>query len=300
MGHLGLLCPTAPEGVSPGDFAREAETRGFESLWVGEHPAIPAEIARSYVQLQDGRVPHFYTNVADPWITLSHIAGATSRIRLGTCVGLLPLRHPLTLARALATLDRQSGGRLIIGAGAGWLVEEMDLFDCASETRFERLREMIEAMRLVWTETRPEYHGEHVDFPAILSHYHPAQQPIPILCGIHGPRGMREAAQWGNGWLPVSSGPENLAADLAQLASLCEAQGRDPAELDISILAGIDEDTPAGEIGALFEAGATRVILAVGTSTTRRTVVEREGGHPLAPERYRETLALLAERFLGA
>jgi probable F420-dependent oxidoreductase len=299
MQNVGLLCPTAPDGVAPGDFAREAERQGFESLWVGEHPAIPAEIERSYVQLVDGEVPYFYTNVADPWITLSHIAGATTRIRLGTAVSILPLRHPLMLARELATLDHQSGGRLILGAGAGWLIEEMDLFDAPFATRFDRLREMVEAMRLVWTQDRPEYHGEHVDFPPILSRYHPTQQPIPVLCGIHGPRGMRETAKWADGWLPVSSGPEDLARDLGELSRLCDAEGRDLAELDVTIMAGIDEETPASEVQALFEAGATRVILAVGTATTRHTTVERDPAHhPLAPERYRATLTRLAEGFL--
>jgi len=296
MGKVGLLCPTAPEGVGPGAFAREAEALGFESLWVGEHPAIPAQIDRSYAQLVDGEVPYFYTNVADPWITLSHIAGATERIGLGTAVSILPLRHPLLLARELATLDYQSGGRVTIGAGAGWLIEEMALFDCAFSTRFERLREMIEAMRHVWTEAEPEYHGKHVDFPPILSRYRPKQQPIPVLCGIHGPRGMRETAKWADGWLPVSSGPDDLSADLVQLAALCDAEGRDLAELDITLMAGIHNATPAHEVTDLFEAGATRVILAVGTETTRRTTIERDAGesHPLAPSRYRETLKHLA------
>ena len=300
MRKVGLLCPTAPEGVTPGEFAREAEAQGFESLWVGEHPAIPVEIKRSYVQLLEGEVPYFYTNVADPWITLSHIAGATTHIGLGTAVCIVPQRHPLLLARELATLDRQSGGRVTIGAGAGWLIEEMKLFDCAFATRFDRLREMVEAMRLVWSEDEPEYHGEHVDFPPILSRYHPCQQPIPVLCGIHGERGMQEAAKWADGWLPVSSGPEDLAADLARLAHSCEAEGRDPTEMDITTLAGIDEDSPADEIAGLFEAGATRVVLAVGTATTRQTALERSRSdlHPLAPERYRETLKQIATRFL--
>ncbi len=111
---------------------------------------------------------------------------------------------------------------------------------------------------------------------------------------------MREAAKWADGWLPVSSGPEDLAADLVQLARFCEAEGRDPAAMDITTLAGIDEDSPADEIAGLFEAGATRVVLAVGTATTRQTALERSRSdlNPLAPERYRETLKQIATRFL--
>jgi probable F420-dependent oxidoreductase len=298
--RVGVLCPAGPEDVPPGVFARKAEALGFESLWVGEHPAVPREIKRSYIQLIDGQVPHFYTNIADPWMTLAHIAGATSTIRLGTAVGLVTLRHPLLLAKTLATLDRQSEGRLTIGAGAGWLVEELDLFEVAFETRFDRMREIIEAMRRVWSEDEPEYHGTHVDFPPILSRYHPVQRPLPVLCGVHGPRGMRMAAKWADGWLPVSSGPENLSRDLSKLAEYCEAEGRDPAELDITIMAGIDEESPPDAVSSLFEAGASRVLLAIGTSTTARTVVEGgTGTHPLAEERFDETLAEVAERFLG-
>lgn len=300
---LGLLCPVGPEDVSPAEYGRVAEGLGFESLWVGEHPAIPRRIDRSYVQLVEGEVPYFYTNIADPWMTLAHIAGATTRIRLGTSVGLITLRHPLLLAKTLATLDRQSGGRLTIGAGAGWLVEELDLFGVEFASRFDRMREIVEAMRLVWTQDEPEYHGEHVDFPPILSRYPPCQQPIPILCGVHGPRGMRLTAKWADGWLPVASspdGPERLATDLAQLAELCEAEGRDPSVLDITVMAGVDEETPRDAVSSLFEAGATRVLLAIGTVTTTKTVREQGRGlHPLAPERFRETLEDVASRFLA-
>lgn len=299
---IGLLCPAGPDDVPPAVFARKAEALGFESLWVGEHPAVPRDITRSYEQLIDGEVPYFYTNIADPWMTLAHIAGATTRIRLGTSVGLVTLRHPLLLAKTLATLDRQSAGRLTIGAGAGWLIEELDLFGVVFRSRFERMQEIIEAMRRVWTEDEPEYHGSHVDFPPILSRYHPVQQPIPVLCGVHGPRGMRMAAKWADGWLPVSSGPENLAADLAQLAEYCDAEGRDPGALDITIMAGIDEESPVVAVSSLFEAGATRVVLAVGTRTTARTVVEgSRASHPLAIDRFEATLEDVASRFmLGA
>lgn len=297
---IGLLCPAGPDDVPPADFARKAEAQGFESLWVGEHPAVPRHIERSYEQLVDGEVPYFYTNVADPWMTLAHIAGATEGIRLGTAVGLVTLRHPLLLAKILATLDRQSKGRLIVGAGAGWLVEELALFDVAFDSRFDRMRETVESMRRVWCEDEPEYHGEHVDFPAILSRYRPIQQPIPVLCGVHGPRGMRLAARWADGWLPVSSGPEQLSADLAQLAALCEAEGRDPESLDVTIMAGVDEQTPRDAVSSLFEAGATRVLLAVGTVTTARTVQEDpQATHPLAPDRYEATLEDVAARFLA-
>ena len=296
---VGVLCPAGPEDVPPAVFARKAEALGFESIWVGEHPAVPRRIERSYEQLVGGDVPYFYTNVADPWMTLAHVAGATETIRLGTAVGLITLRHPLLLAKILATLDRQSGGRLTIGAGAGWLEEEMDLFAVDFASRFDRMREIVEAMRVVWSEDEAEYHGAHVDFPAVLSRYQPLQQPIPILCGVHGVRGMRLAAQWADGWLPVSSGADQLARDLARLGEFCDEAERDLRSLDVTVMAGVDEETSGDAVSSLFEAGATRVLLAIGTVTTARTVLEDDAsGHPLSPARFESTLEGVASRFL--
>lgn len=298
---VGVLCPAGADDVLPSDFARRAEALGFESIWVGEHPAVPVRIERDYVQLVDGHLPYFYTNLADPWMTLAHAAGATSTIRLGTCVGLIPLRHPLLLAKILATLDRQSRGRLVVGAGAGWLIEEMELFGVEFATRFERMEEMVAAMRRIWSEEVVEFHGEHVDFPPLYCRYPAWQQPIPVLCGVHGERGMRMAARWADGWIPIATDAEAFARSVKRLNSLCEENGRDPRAMDVSVMAAVDESTPADRVSSLFEAGASRVILAVGTVTTSRTVREGPGdARPLGPERYGETLEQVAARFVTA
>jgi len=296
---VGVLCPAGPDDVLPSDYARKAEALGFESIWVGEHPAVPVHIDRDYVQLVDGHLPYFYTNLADPWMTLAHAAGATSRIHFGTAVGLITLRHPLLLAKILATLDRQSRGRLIVGAGAGWLIEEMELFGVEFASRFQRMEEIVAAMRRIWTEDVPEYHGKHVDFPPLFSRYRPVQQPIPVLCGVHGERGMKMAARWADGWIPIATDPEGLARDVKRLHGLCEEAERDPRAMDVTAMAAVDETTPSTYVSSLFDAGATRVILAVGTVTTARTVREGPGtNHPLLPERYAETLEDVAARFI--
>ena len=294
---VGLLCPAGPDDVLPSDYARLAESLGFESIWVGEHPAIPVRIERDYVQLVDGHLPYFYTNLADPWMTLAHAAGATSSIRLGTAVGLLPLRHPLHLAKILATLDRQSRGRLIVGAGAGWLVEEMTLFGVDFATRFERMEETVAVLRRLWSEDVVEFHGRFVDFPPLYCRYPSFQNPIPVLCGVHGLRGMKLAARWADGWIPIATDPETLARDVARLHALCEAEGRDPEAMDVTAMAAVDESTSPAFVASLFEAGASRVILAIGTVTTARTVREGPGdAHPLSPERHAATLADVASR----
>ncbi|MEZ4281444.1 MAG: TIGR03619 family F420-dependent LLM class oxidoreductase [Myxococcota bacterium] len=296
---VGVLCPAGPNDVLPSDYARVAESLGFESIWVGEHPAIPVRIERDYVQLVDGHLPYFYTNLADPWMTLAQAAGATSTIRLGTAVGLLPLRHPLHLAKILATLDRQSRGRLVVGAGAGWLIEEMTLFGVDFATRFERLEETVAVLRRLWSEDVVEFHGRFVDFPPLHCRYPSFQKPIPVLCGVHGLRGLKLAARWADGWIPIATDPESLARDVARLHALCEAEGRDPAAMDVTAMAAVDESTSPAFVASLFEAGASRVILAIGTVTTARTVREGPGdAHPLSPERHAATLADVAERFV--
>lgn len=296
---VGVLCPAGPDDVLPSDYARQAEGLGFESIWVGEHPAVPVRIERDYVQLVDGHLPYFYTNLADPWMTLAHAAGATSTIRFGTAVGLVTLRHPLHLAKILATLDRQSRGRLMIGAGAGWLIEEMELFGVEFASRFERMEEMVAAMRRIWTEDVVEVHGKHVDFPPLFCRYPSFQKPIPVLCGVHGLRGMKMAARWADGWIPVATDPELLARDVKRLHGLCEEVGRDPGAMNVTAMAAVDESTPSSFVASLFEAGASRVILAIGAVTTARTVREGPGdAHPLAPERYAATLEHVAARFV--
>lgn len=298
---VGVLCPAGPDDVLPSDYARKAEALGFESIWVGEHPAIPVKIERDYVQLVDGHLPYFYTNLADPWMTLAHASGATKTIRFGTAVGLVTLRHPLLLAKILATLDRQSRGRLVVGAGAAWLIEEMELFGVEFATRFERMEEMVAAMRRIWTEDVVEFHGKHVDFPPLYCRYPSYQRPIPVLCGVHGPRGMKMAARWADGWIPIGADPEVLARDVKRYRTLCEEAGRDPAAMSVTTMAAVDETTEPAFVESLFQADADRVILAIGTVTTARTVREGPGDrHPLAPERYERTLEDVAARFVTA
>ncbi|MFO0688517.1 MAG: LLM class F420-dependent oxidoreductase [Myxococcota bacterium] len=298
---VGVLCPAGPDDVLPSDYARKAEALGFESIWVGEHPAVPVKIERDYVQLVDGHLPYFYTNLADPWMTLAHAAGATTTIRFGTAVGLVPPRHPLLLAKILATLDRQSRGRLVVGAGAGWLIEEMELFGVEFAARFERMEEMVAAMRRIWTEDVVEFHGKHVDFPSLYCRYPSFQRPIPVLCGVHGVRGMKMAARWADGWIPIGTDPEVLARDVKRYQALCEENGRDPAAMSVTTMAAVDESTDPAFVESLFQAGANRVILAIGTVTTDRTVREGPGdAHPLSPERYARTLEHVAARFVTA
>src|SRR5438477_364046 len=147
------------------DLARACEERGLESLWVPEHPVVPARHATRYPLSDDGKLPRPYTELPDCFATLAAAAGVTRRLRLGTGICLVPERDPLLTAHQVATLDWLSGGRFLFGVGAGWLREEMDLFTPHFPYRFAFMREAVAAMRKLWTEDAPSFEGKWVRFP---------------------------------------------------------------------------------------------------------------------------------------
>src|SRR5213594_5060232 len=140
--------------------ARHAERLGFESVWVPEHLVLPTRIASRYPYSPDG-VPPFAPDAPHlvPLILLTHVAAATSRIRLGTNVYILPLRHPLLTARLAVSVDVLSGGRLTLGVGIGWLAEEFEAAGVDFATRGARTRECVRALKVLWTAPEPEFHG---------------------------------------------------------------------------------------------------------------------------------------------
>ena len=263
---IGINYPAGPSSLAPAQFGRLLEELGFESMWAGEHPVIPAEIRGDYPQLVDGDLPEAYKRVGDPLICLAQAAAVTETLRVGTGVCLVTERNPLLLAGELATLDAISGGRVILGAGAGWLREELEAMGSDYATRWLRLRESVEAMRALWSGKATEFHGECVDFPPVRCEPRPAQPTgIPVLVGAAGARGIAEAAAWGDGWYPVVDSPESLAQGVETLRAQCEERGRDFEKLEISALVGVgvSQAEPA-LLRAYAEAGAQRVVLALG------------------------------------
>lgn len=230
---LFFLRPEAMPGI-----AQLADRAGFESVWMPEHLVFPTRIESQYPYTSDGTPPiNPATPLLDPLILLSHIAAVTERVRLGTNIYLLPLRHPLESARMAMTLDLLSGGRLTFGIGAGWLKEEFDATGIAFDSRAARLRECVRALRVLWTESEPEFHGRFYDFGPVKFEPKPTQKPHPpLIFGGETDAALRRAAQLGDGWYGVRHDPRSAATRVGQLRSLrADSERRDlPFEITVS------------------------------------------------------------------
>ncbi|WP_184890709.1 TIGR03619 family F420-dependent LLM class oxidoreductase [Actinomadura livida] len=249
--------------VSPrlwGEVAEEAERLGFESVWLPEHLVLPVEVAGS--PHRDAEHPPLRPDVPvfDALGVLSHLAARTARLRLGTCVYNIGLRHPFVTARAAATVDVLSGGRLAFGVGASWLRSEWEAVGLDFDRRGARVDEAIAVCRRLWSEDVVEHHGEFFGFGPVAFEPKPVQRPGPALhIGGDGAAALRRAATVGTGWMPMNHTLERLPRSLARLRELAEREGRTtPIEVTLPG-ARIGR---ADEVGAYAEAGVTRLIVA--------------------------------------
>jgi len=207
-----------PQGYA--DVARKAEECGFDSIWVPEHLVFPAEMPETYPYLESGQGPRSGTHLFDPWVTLGFMAAVTTKLRLGTHVYILPLRHPIVTAKAVATLDVLSQGRALLGAGVGWLAEEFELVEQQFERRGARTDEIIEILRRLWSEKVIEHHGEFYDLAPLRFEPKPVQSLPPILIGGDAPPALRRAARLGDGWIGASHAFEKLEDCVGRLEEL--------------------------------------------------------------------------------
>ncbi len=258
---VGILVATTARTGDVAEIARAAEAAGYESLWIPEHPVIPVGFKTEVPG--GGKLPEHYGRWVDPFVALTIAATATRRIKLGTGICLLPEREPLITAKTIATLDLYSGGRVILGVGAGWLREETEAMGANFGNRWKRLRETTEAMRVAWTEPEPSYNGELVRFPALRCEPKPLQKPYPpILLGAHGPKAIERVARTYDGWMPLVQNAEAFKRDVATLRKLASANGRNPDALQITAIVDPREDGPSvEELRAYKEAGASRVMV---------------------------------------
>ena len=199
----------------------------------------------------------------DPFISLAVAAAVTQRIKLGTGICLLPEREALVTAKALATLDIVSGGRVILGVGAGWLKEETEATGANFGTRWKRLRETVEALRLLWTQPEPSYQGEIVHFGPVRCDPKPVQPGgPPILLGAHGPKGLERVVRSYDGWCPVAGKPADFKREVSELRSLAKERGRNPDSLQIMAFVGPREDgLSLDDLKVYQDAGASRLVL---------------------------------------
>jgi probable F420-dependent oxidoreductase len=202
--------------------ASSAEERGFESLWVAEHTHIPARGS------EGSQLPREYSHTLDPFVALTAAATATTKLRVGTAICQVVEREPIVTAKAVASLDVVSGGRFLFGVGAGWLEDEMRNLGANPAQRWEILRERILAMKQVWTGEEAEFHGKHVNFPAIWSWPKPVQVPHPpVLLGVQGKGAIERVVDYADEWLPLDDeDAPPWKPRIAELRRLAKARGR--------------------------------------------------------------------------
>lgn len=227
------IFPTA-DAISPAELGREAESRGFESLWVAEHTHIPA--SRISPWPGGGDLPRMYYEAMDPFVALTAAAASTSSLKLATGICLVIQRDPIITAKQVASLDAVSAGRFLFGVGAGWNAEEMANHGTTDfGSRFKLMRERIEAMKAIWADDPAEYHGDLVDFDPIWSKPKPVQKPHPpIHVGGGAPHGARRAARYGNGWIPIGARVGDPVEQMRSLELEAAKFGRDPDEIEVS------------------------------------------------------------------
>jgi probable F420-dependent oxidoreductase len=242
--------------------AQRAEALGFESVWVPEHLVFPTHITSRYPYAADGVPPiNPATPLVDPLIVLTQVAALTSRIRLGTNIYLLPLRHPLESARLATTLDVLSGGRLTLGVGAGWLAEEFQAVGIDFNSRGGRLRECVRALRELWMAPEPEFHGRYFSFGPVKFEPKPLQKPHPpILFGGETEAALKRAAALGDGWYGVGHSPDSARIQVDTLHTHLTAAGRTEIPFEITVSPGSGGLT-RDDLGRYADAGVHRLVV---------------------------------------
>ena len=249
--------------------AKTLEDAGFESLWVSDHIVMPASIDSRYPFAADGKATwSSETPYLDALIALALAAAATEHVTIGTAVLVLPLRHPVELAKQAASIDIASGGRLALGVGAGWLEEEFAALNVPFERRGARLEEWMAIARACWSGRPPARGSEFYDLPAdVIALPAPAHE-IPLLVGGHTPVALRRAGRLGDGWLGQQSlpalAPDELQSEIAVMRGAAAKAGRDPDGLRVVLriveTAGRSDDV-AARLPELAAAGVDEIIV---------------------------------------
>jgi probable F420-dependent oxidoreductase len=274
MMQFGVWIPNCRHLATPEIILRtavRAEQLGYDSVWTSDHVVVP-----------NANVERIGACIYDPLITLSVAAGATSRVRLGTTVLIVPYRNPVVTAKMVSSLDALSGGRVVLGIGAGWLAEESTVLGVPFAERGPMTDEYLAAMQELWTSPAPSFAGKYTRFSELRFEPKPVQKPHPpIWVGGHGRASLRRAAEIGAAWHPINHPIEELLAGRAELQRLCEARGRatppavtlrndtrvlragEPTPLPLHggrVLAG-EPNALADQIGELGAAGVEHLVL---------------------------------------
>ncbi len=269
--QIGIFAPTAERAVPAHEVALAAEQRGFDSLWVPEHPHTPVDrrlgLPPSLAASEEAPQLH------DPFVLLAAAAAVTRSIRLATGVCIVVDHDPIVLAKQVASLDVLSRGRFLFGIGTGWTREDTDAPGADSSTRWRVLRECVEAMREIWQHDAADYHGSLVDFDPIWSWPKPTQRKgPPVLLGSASAVSRQRVVDYCDGWLPVGVDLAELASGIEDLHMRAVAAERDPHALEISLLwprPNLDH------LKRVRDLGVHRAVLAVSADETRDQLLER-------------------------
>jgi probable F420-dependent oxidoreductase len=229
-------CNTGPyaDPAAAIELVQAGEEAGFESAWTVEHTVVPAGYTSAYPYSDDGKMAGGVNDFAlpDPLIWMAYVASCTSSIKLATGILILPQHNPVIVAKQLATLDHLSRGRVLCGVGVGWLKEEFAALGVPFAARGRRTDEYIAAMRALWTQEKPCFSGEFVNFENAYCRPQPCQDSIPIIIGGHSMAAAERAGRLADGYFPAREAPADLIEHARKTA---REAGRDPEQLEITV-----------------------------------------------------------------
>ena len=230
--RYGVTIFPTDQSIGIVELARECEDRGLDSLYVPEHTHIPTSRRTPWPVAPDRPLDEKYKRSLDPLVALGAAAAVTTSLRLGTGILLIAQRDPITTAKALASVDHLSGGRLVVGIGFGWNEDEMAHHGVEYATRRAQGREHVLAMRRLWEDDEAAFAGDHVRFDDSWSWPKPVQTPLPVLVGgAAGTTLFRHIAEYAQGWIPI--GGSGLRESLPRLRDAVAEAGRDPDDLEV-------------------------------------------------------------------
>jgi len=236
--RIGVMIFPTDKGIQPVELAREAEGRGFDSLWFPEHSHIPVSRRTPWGGREGAPpLPEEYWRTHDQFVALGACAAVTTTLKLGTGITLVAQRDPIWLAKEVATVDQISGGRFLFGVGFGWNHEEMENHGGIDLRRRRALvREKVLACRALWTEEEASFAGEYVNFEPSWSWPKPVQRPHPpiVIGASPTPLHFRHIVEYGDVWMPIE-GRWPIADRWNELLAMASDAGRDPATLSLGV-----------------------------------------------------------------
>ena len=244
--------------------AQTAEAAGFTTLWTVEHVVVPSGYESQYPYDPSGKMAGGVEDfdLPDPLIWLAYVAAQTTTIQLATGILIVPQRNPVITAKELATIDHLSGGRMVLGVGAGWLAEEFAALGVPFEDRGKRLEEYIEVMRALWTHDKASFDGDYFHFDNCISRPRPVHGTIPVIVGGHTKLAARRAGRLGDGFFPGTASASDLSALIGVMRGAAVEAGRDPEAIKIiSGAAAPPGDKLYSRIQELSGLGVDQVIL---------------------------------------